>query len=923
MRKIGFFLLAGWLWSCGYGLDMSVYLLDGVGEGRDVGMIRGIPALRLVRPSFFVGWFREGAWVRLEVSHLKSDTSYVLWSGSRWVTIHRVFLFRDGLFVPLVLEGQRPEVFLPGGQSFLVIDMEVRGHPLLIAPRVMEARQWTTRKALFVAVVGGLVVLFAFFWGWYGFLAWRTKNHSSLWKALNFFLLGCLVMLVFFPPVGAFSWILPMMGIFGVSWTLYQLFCHPMMKRPDMMVLHLLFLVLIGVMGVVGAVNPVVGFFLFGVAIHFHLILLIFYYQVSARYRLFPWHVLFLVAWIGFFWEMMGVWTALSPLSPWLIFGGLLSYLIAEWWEVFRDVYLHKTLHQFYQNTNRLLKSHLASSNRKLQETVVALKKETQEKARLAHLYETQQKKYHDLLENLSDWIWEMNHHMVITYTSSRVRDMLGVAVDQVVGQSIERLIGREAYVVLKQALHRAGGWVRGHLLALTVGERSLLLEIASTPLMRDGKLQGYRCIARDVSQLIAMRNDLSLYRKDLTVLFDQSPLAIAMIDPKDMSIRRWNKRFEEMFPLEKSYLSDFVESIGDPYAKDVYFSLKQVMEGEKHRVYSLSLPYPMNGKTVWVVAQLFCVSLENERYAILTIFPPESGLFEKQWEWLSRWSMPVVVMDKYGHLLLSNDQATDLNFRPTLPSPFPTEVTVTRDDQGRSMMIVPRGPFLCLVFGMSSSSYGKTPLGERILEQLPVPWVVLSRDFQVVGWHPEIFRFFHFQTTHPRVLAPMIKESGILKEIEFTSTPSHRVRTAYFRNQHEEVFCQEVHLFVFEEYAWMVFFPAGTSSEDQESLPLFLRQLTLFSEELRKLSSEIASLERLSIPATLQPTPGEDEALRTLTEAEKRILLLVVMGKTNAEIASLQQITEETVKGHLKRIFKKLGVSKRYQLIQRYQGQL
>jgi DNA-binding NarL/FixJ family response regulator len=55
-------------------------------------------------------------------------------------------------------------------------------------------------------------------------------------------------------------------------------------------------------------------------------------------------------------------------------------------------------------------------------------------------------------------------------------------------------------------------------------------------------------------------------------------------------------------------------------------------------------------------------------------------------------------------------------------------------------------------------------------------------------------------------------------------------------------------------------------------------------------------------------PTPGN---LR-LTERERQILRLVAEGKSNREVARALWLTEPTVKVHLSRIYRKLGVSNR-----------
>ena len=57
------------------------------------------------------------------------------------------------------------------------------------------------------------------------------------------------------------------------------------------------------------------------------------------------------------------------------------------------------------------------------------------------------------------------------------------------------------------------------------------------------------------------------------------------------------------------------------------------------------------------------------------------------------------------------------------------------------------------------------------------------------------------------------------------------------------------------------------------------------------------------------------------LTRREHEILSLVVEGRTNAEIAEVLWVTEQTVKFHLANIYRKLGVANRTQASYRAHG--
>ena len=64
----------------------------------------------------------------------------------------------------------------------------------------------------------------------------------------------------------------------------------------------------------------------------------------------------------------------------------------------------------------------------------------------------------------------------------------------------------------------------------------------------------------------------------------------------------------------------------------------------------------------------------------------------------------------------------------------------------------------------------------------------------------------------------------------------------------------------------------------------------------------------RTSLPATVSPLPS----LPALTRRELEVLRLVAEGAPNSRIAAQLWITEQTVKFHLSKVYRKLGVSNR-----------
>ncbi|MET0135060.1 MAG: LuxR C-terminal-related transcriptional regulator, partial [Kibdelosporangium sp.] len=76
---------------------------------------------------------------------------------------------------------------------------------------------------------------------------------------------------------------------------------------------------------------------------------------------------------------------------------------------------------------------------------------------------------------------------------------------------------------------------------------------------------------------------------------------------------------------------------------------------------------------------------------------------------------------------------------------------------------------------------------------------------------------------------------------------------------------------------------------------------------DAKPLSQELLSIsEPVNVLAT---APGECDGISTLTESERRVASLAVMGYTNREIAARLFVTMSTVEQHLTRVFRKLNV--------------
>ena len=92
------------------------------------------------------------------------------------------------------------------------------------------------------------------------------------------------------------------------------------------------------------------------------------------------------------------------------------------------------------------------------------------------------------------------------------------------------------------------------------------------------------------------------------------------------------------------------------------------------------------------------------------------------------------------------------------------------------------------------------------------------------------------------------------------------------------------------------------------------LRSVRGVRRSVAQISPEIMA--RLVTGGTEVPVSGETIPLEILTQREREILELILKAQENHDIATTLGLTEQTVKNHIHKLYQKLGITNRLQLI-------
>ena len=159
---------------------------------------------------------------------------------------------------------------------------------------------------------------------------------------------------------------------------------------------------------------------------------------------------------------------------------------------------------------------------------------------------ESSEEMYRSLVENINDWVFEVDENFVFTYSSPKVTEILGYSVEEIVGRNIVDLFDEKEKI--KEIFDSVGGLKQpfsgfeGEF--KTKKGETVYLEISGRPFFDDsGNLKGFRCVGRDITLRKLAEKEMAYF---IGVL-EHSVDAIVILD-LDGKILSWNRGAEMMF---------------------------------------------------------------------------------------------------------------------------------------------------------------------------------------------------------------------------------------------------------------------------------------------------------------------------------------------------------------------------------------
>ncbi|MFH2204081.1 MAG: PAS domain S-box protein, partial [Elusimicrobiota bacterium] len=162
------------------------------------------------------------------------------------------------------------------------------------------------------------------------------------------------------------------------------------------------------------------------------------------------------------------------------------------------------------------------------------------------------ERRFRDLTESSSDWIWEVDKEGVFTYVSPQVKTLIGYEPGEVVGHSLfEFMPPQESARVLefyRKNIGQHNSFANFEHVVLAKDGRESVIETSGVPIItHDGNILGYRGINRDVTTRKMSERALAESEEMFRTIGTSAQDAIVMMNPQG-DITFWSDAAERIF---------------------------------------------------------------------------------------------------------------------------------------------------------------------------------------------------------------------------------------------------------------------------------------------------------------------------------------------------------------------------------------
>jgi len=170
------------------------------------------------------------------------------------------------------------------------------------------------------------------------------------------------------------------------------------------------------------------------------------------------------------------------------------------------------------------------------------------------------EQEYRDLVEDISDWVWQVDENAVYTYASRRIHDLLGYEPEEVLGKSAFDLMPPDDAKRIAKELQPV--WDKHE--PFTLLENPMVhrdghivwVETSGEPIFDEQNVfRGYRGIDRDITERKQAEAAIRASEEQYKTLFDNSPLPLWVFSLEDLTFLAVNEAMLSHYGYAKEEL--------------------------------------------------------------------------------------------------------------------------------------------------------------------------------------------------------------------------------------------------------------------------------------------------------------------------------------------------------------------------------
>jgi PAS domain S-box-containing protein len=170
------------------------------------------------------------------------------------------------------------------------------------------------------------------------------------------------------------------------------------------------------------------------------------------------------------------------------------------------------------------------------------------------------EERFRALTENTSDWIWEVDQHIVYTYSSPKIKDLLGYRPEEIIGKTPFDLMPSDESQRVSEKFHSImksrKPFTALENINLHKEGRRVILETSGVPIIdKDGHFFGYRGMDRDITKRKKAEKEIMKNLSLLNSSIESTADGILVVD-REGKIVRSNQKFLQMWNIPESMVA-------------------------------------------------------------------------------------------------------------------------------------------------------------------------------------------------------------------------------------------------------------------------------------------------------------------------------------------------------------------------------